>query len=250
MKQLRAFVLPLALLALWQLADMMREGTSDTFAAPIEIAGSFVTAFGTADLWRATGDTLASAALGFAIGFALGVTAGIAFALLPPLGRLLRLTVEVLRPLPAIAIVPVAILALGFGYKLEVTIVAFATFFPVLIMAEAAVRQINPQLTEVATVLNLSALAKLWKIIIPAAMPRFFVAARLSTGIALIVAITVEVAANPMGLGARLMSASQSLRPADMFATLVWIGILGWGLNLLLVACEQKLFSNGRGIQR
>jgi ABC-type nitrate/sulfonate/bicarbonate transport system permease component len=85
------------------------------------------------------------------------------------------------------------------------------------------------------------------KIVVPAALPRIFVAFRLSAGIALIVAVTVEIAVNPIGLGAGIMTAGQALRPELMLAYLVWIGAVGFTLNALLVLAQQKLF--GRAAQ-
>ena len=61
-------------------------------------------------------------------------------------------------------------------------------------------------------------------------------------GIALVVAVTVEITANPLGLGYRMTIAQQSLQPDLMFALLLWIGLLGWSLNALLVRAEARLF--------
>ena len=83
---------------------------------------------------------------------------------------------------------------------------------------------------------------RVWKIIIPAALPRIFVAFRLAAGIALIVAVTVEIAINPLGLGAGIMLAQQALRPDLMLAYLVWIGAIGYALNVLLVVAQKRLF--------
>ena len=83
---------------------------------------------------------------------------------------------------------------------------------------------------------------RVWKIIIPAALPRIFVAFRLSAGIALIVAVTVEIAINPLGLGAGIMLAQQALRPDLMLAYLVWIGVIGYALNVLLIVAQSRLF--------
>ena len=77
---------------------------------------------------------------------------------------------------------------------------------------------------------------------IPAALPRIFVAFRLSAGIALIVAVTVEIAINPIGLGAGIMLAQQALRPDLMLAYLFWIGVIGYALNVLLIAAQRRLF--------
>jgi len=73
-------------------------------------------------------------------------------------------------------------------------------------------------------------------------MPRLFVALRLAGGIALIVAVTVEIAANPLGLGAMIMAAQQALQPASMLAVLVWIGLVGLALNAGLGRMQRHLF--------
>lgn len=247
MTRARGLALPLGLILLWQGLAMLHGIQSDTLAAPDRILAALVAGIAAADLWHATGDTLAAAGLGLVLGVALGAPTGLAFGLVPPLSRLLRVPIELLRPVPAIALVPIAILVFGFGHALEIAIVAFATFFPVLILIEAAVRGVEPRLSEVARMLGLSPLARITKIVLPAVLPRAFVALRLAAGLALVVAITVEIAANPMGLGARLMLAANALRPADMFATLIWVGLLGWAINAALMAVEARLFPADRG---
>jgi ABC-type nitrate/sulfonate/bicarbonate transport system permease component len=121
-------------------------------------------------------------------------------------------------------------------------IVAFACVWPMLILSRTAVRSIEPRLMEVARALRLAPAQRVWKIIIPAALPRIFVAFRLSAGIALIVAVTVEIAINPLGLGAGIMLAQQALRPDLMLAYLVWIGAIGYALNVLLIVAQRRLF--------
>ena len=98
---------------------------------------------------------------------------------------------------------------------------------------------IEPRLIEVSRVLRLSPGDRVRKIIIPAALPRIFLAFRLAAGIALIVAVTVEIAINPIGLGAAIMTAQQALRPDLMLAYLVWIGVIGYALNIGLVVAQQ-----------
>ena len=159
-----------------------------------------------------------------------------------PAKRLMEVTIEAVRPIPSIALLPIALIALGFGYRMEIVIVAFACVWPILILSRAAVRSIEPRLMEVARALRLPPAQRVWKIIIPAALPRIFVAFRLSAGIALIVAVTVEIAINPLGLGAGIMLAQQALRPDLMLAYLVWIGIIGYALNILLTVAQQRLF--------
>jgi len=94
----------------------------------------------------------------------------------------------------------------------------------------------------VARVLRLSPWARVVKIVVPAALPRIFVAFRLAAGISLVVAVTVEIAVNPMGLGYAIMTAGQALRPDVMLAYLLWIGVVGFALNTLLIAAQYRLF--------
>ena len=125
---------------------------------------------------------------------------------------------------------------------MEIVIVAFACLWPMLILSRTAVRGIEPRLMEVSRALRLTPVQRIIKIVIPAALPRIFVAFRLSAGIALIVAVTVEIAINPLGLGAGIMQAQQALRADLMLAYLVWIGIIGYGLNIALVVVQRHLF--------
>jgi sulfonate transport system permease protein len=147
------------------------------------------------------------------------------------------------RPIPAVAIIPIALLIFGFGYRMEFSIVAFAVFWTTIILARAAVASIDPRLAEVAALLGLSISARLSKIYLPASLPRLFVALRLSVGISLVVAVTVEIASNTLGLGYRMMEAQSSLHPDLSLAYLVWIGILGWAVNVGLARVQLLVFA-------
>jgi NitT/TauT family transport system permease protein len=201
-----------------------------------------VEAFSDGSILVATRDTLASAFAGLAAGGLIGLAFGIALGLLTALDRLLEVTIETLRPIPSVALLPIALIALGFGYRMEITIIAFACLWPILILSRAAVGGIEPRLMEVARALRLSSRDRVAKIIIPAALPRIFLAFRLAAGVALIVAVTVEITINPIGLGAGIMTAQQALRPDLMLAYLVWIGIVGYALNSGLMLAQRHLF--------
>ena len=162
----------------------------------------------------------------------------------------MEVTIEAIRPIPSIALLPIALIALGFGYRMEIAIVAFACVWPILILSRAAVREVEPRLMEVSRALRLSPADRVRKIIIPAALPRIFVAFRLAAGIALIVAVTVEIAINPIGLGAAIMTAQQALRPDLMLAYLVWIGLIGYGLNAGLMLAQRRLFGRAALVRR
>ena len=237
----RAFVLPAILLALAEIGARAN-GASDSVAPPSEVLVAFAGALADGTLIIATRDTLASAFGGLAIGGIIGLIFGILLGSFGALNRLMEVTLELVRPIPSVALAPVALVALGFGYRLEIAIVAFACTWPVLLLTRSAVAGVEPRLIEVARALRLSFPARVVKIIVPAALPRIFVAFRLAAGFALIVAVTIEIAINPLGLGAGMMTAGQALRPELMLAYLLWIGIVGFALNILLVLAQQRLF--------
>ncbi|MBT9386789.1 ABC transporter permease subunit [Pseudooceanicola sp. CBS1P-1] len=242
---MKGAVLPLGLVLAWQGTATVFGLQSDTLSDPLQVLAALAAGLGDASILRATVQTVGAAAAGLMLGAGLGAVTGLVCGLLPVLSRLLRLLIEVLRPVPAVAMIPIALLVFGFGARLEISVVGFACFFPMLILTETAVRGLHPLGRDVARMLRLSLPQRVVKMVLPAILPRLFVALRLCAGIALIVAVTVEISSNPMGLGYRLMLAGQSMRPADMFATLLWIGLLGWGLNLALVRAEHWLFATG-----
>ncbi len=238
----RGAVVPLALLALAEAIAVAIDLKSDSLARPSDIARAGAAAFAEGAMVKTTFATLAAAGGGLCIGAGLGLVCGILLGLFRTADRLMEVSVEAFRPIPSVALIPIALLVWGFGYGMEIAIIAFATFWPILILSRAAISGIEPRLLEVSRALGFGLFARVTKIVLPAALPRIFVAFRLAVGISLIVAVTVEIAANPQGLGFAIMDAQQSLRPDLMFAYLFWVGIVGWSLNALMLWSQRRLF--------
>ena len=236
----RGAVAPLALLAALEAWARTIGRSSDAVAPPSQALLAFVRAAGDGSLLEATAFTLSTAALGLALGGALALALGVVLGLSRRAAALAFLSVELLRPVPSVALIPIAMLAFGFGRAMELAVVAFAIFWPVLVLTQAAVRQVEPRLLEVAAALQLSAWDRIWKIVLPAVLPRLFVALRLAVAIALVVAMTVEIAANPHGMGYAVMIAQQSLEPALMLAWLGWIGVVGYAVNVAALAAQRR----------
>jgi NitT/TauT family transport system permease protein len=242
LERTKPLLLSLVTLLVFELWARLAHLQSDSLAPPSAVLAALAAALADLSIPIATRDTLLAAFAGLAIGSVIGLALGIAFGVSSVLDRLMEVTIEAIRPIPSIALLPIALIALGFGYRMEIVIVAFACVWPMLILSRTAVRGVEPRLMEVSRALRLTPVQRIIKIIIPAALPRIFVAFRLSAGIALIVAVTVEIAINPLGLGAGIMQAQQALRADLMLAYLVWIGIVGYGLNLALVVVQRLVF--------
>ncbi len=238
---LRPFVFPAVLLGALEWWARTTGRDSDALAPPSAAVRAFVGAAGDGTLLTATAFTLGSAALGLLIGLLLGVAGGTLLGLSRRAATLASLSVEVARPVPSVALIPLAMLVFGFGLGMEVSVVAFACLWPVLVLTQAAVRQVEPRLLEVARALQLTPWQRFVWIVGPAIVPRLFVALRLGVAIALVVAVTVEIAANPHGMGYALIIAQQSLDPALMLAWLGWVGAVGFAINAAALALQRAV---------
>jgi ABC-type nitrate/sulfonate/bicarbonate transport system permease component len=240
----KPFVVVALLLLGWQYALGDGSVVSDTLAppGPVVIALGHLLVDGT--ILHKTLETLTSTLLGLALGGGVGTLLGIMSGLARPVAAVIRGPVEVLRPLPAIALVPLMTIGFGLGLKMEVYVIAFAVFWPSIILSQNAVMQVERQLLEVADSLELSWIARVQKIVLPAIVPRLVVMLRFTAAIALLIAVTVELVSNPRGLGHEMMMASEAFVPDRMLAYLVIITLLGWSLNWALVSAERR-FAQG-----
>lgn len=240
-RRLQAWIVPVGALLLFEWYTRRHAGSSDALAPPSVAVQAFARAVADGSLWQATGFTLLSAALGLAIGASLALILGIALGLSRRAARMSLLAVELLRPVPSVALIPLAMLVFGFGLRMEVAVVAFASFWPMLVLTQAAVTQVEPRLLEVSRMLGLTPLQRGLKIVLPAIVPRLFVALRLGVAVSLVVAVTVEIAANPSGMGYAMMIAQQSLEPASMLAWLAWIGVVGYAINTAALKLQRAV---------
>ena len=239
---LKGLILPVILVILWEIAARSGFIVAESMSFPSAIASAGYLALRDGSLLQATQETFGAALAGLAIGAGLGISSGVAFGLWRLLASLMRLSTEALRPIPSVALIPLALLIYGFGYRMEIVVVAFACFWPLLIITENAVRGIEPRLLEVSRALGFGLFARVFKIVLPAALPRVFVGLRLAAAVALVVAVTVEITTNPIGLGYALIVAQESMRPDCVFVFLLWIGFLGWLVNAALLRAQHRWF--------
>jgi ABC-type nitrate/sulfonate/bicarbonate transport system permease component len=242
-------LVPLLLIVVAEVAFRLGHLQGDTLAAPSQILSAFAVAVQDGTLATATKDTLVTTFGGLALGGAFGLALGIVLGSFHVIDKLLTFPIEIARPVPSVALIPIAMIVAGFGYSMEIAIVGFAAAWPVLITTRSAIAEIEPRLIEVARVLRLGLVATTLKIVLPASLPRIFIGFRLAAGIALIVSVTVEIAANPIGLGHAIMMAQQSLHPALMLALLVWIGVVGVAMNALLIFAQKRLFGRAGHVE-
>jgi len=224
-------VIPIAMLAAWEALWHIDAMRMESLSRPWDVGQALFHGLTGGELLIATAETFQAALLGFAIAAVIGLAVGVVLGLLPWLESVVGPSIDAMRPVPSVALIPLTLMIFGFGVRMEAAVVAFACLWPILIVTISAVRSIDSALLNVARVLEMTTYERMVKIILPAALGRIAVGLQLALAISLVVAVTVEIVLNPRGLGHGMMSAQQAMRFDQMYAQLLWIGVVGWGLS-------------------
>ncbi len=233
----------LALLALWEVAS--RAGWVYTVYMPpiTRIAGAWAELTASGELAHALGVSLYRATLGYAAAILIGVPLGVLVGFYRALFSLSEPLVELLRPLPPPAVIPLAILFLGIGDAMKVFMIAFACFFPMLVSSMHGVRNVETRFTDAARALGLGDASILWYVIVPLAAPPIAAGMKISLAIALILTIIAEMVAGNNGLGFLILDAQRSFRVPELYAGIFTLALLGYALSRMLAALERRVLS-------
>ncbi|HXV78925.1 MAG TPA: ABC transporter permease [Candidatus Binatia bacterium] len=185
---------------------------------------------------------------GYLLAAAIAVTLGVVLGYFRLAHSLLETLIEFLRPMPSVAIVPVAILLLGIGDAMIVAVTVYASAWPILINTIDGVRHIERTLVDTGRTFGLARRRILWEIILPAASPYIVTGLRVSLSIALILVTTAEMIAGSQGLGFFILDEERSLRSRAMYAGIILVAMLGYLLNRLFLALEEKAMKWHRGM--
>jgi len=192
-------------------------------------------------LWIHIGTSMLRVVKGFALGFVIAVPVGILMGSSLAAFRLINPLMEFLRPVPPIAIIPLAILWFGIGEVSKVFIIAYGSFFPVLVNTIAGFSEVQPVLVRAARTLGASPVRIFTDVVLRSALPFIIVGARLGMSMAFIVLVAAELIASSEGLGYLINDARYNFRTDRVFLGMILIGLLGLALNRLLVLIEKRL---------
>lgn len=179
-------------------------------------------------------DTLASGYRvlgGFAIATVLALTLGLVMGFSNFVYNLFNPLIQILRPIPPIAYIPLAILWFGLGNPPAFFLISIGAFFPILMNTIAGVRQVDPLLIRAARNLGASNVTLFLRVILPAATPNILIGLRVGIGVAFIVVIVAEMIAVNNGLGYRILEAREFLWSDKIIAGMVTIGLLGLAID-------------------
>jgi ABC-type nitrate/sulfonate/bicarbonate transport system permease component len=195
----------------------------------------------TAAFWRALGDTVLAWALGLAIAVAAGVIVGVLLGSVEVLRLLTASTIEFLRPIPSVALIPLVIIVYGGNISSTLVLVVYASFWQVLIQVLHGVHDVDPVARETARSYGLSRWAQVRHVTWPTALPYVLTGVRLAAAVALILAITAELVIGSPGLGSAIGLAQSGGAVATTYAIVLVTGLLGVGVNVAFRTLERRV---------
>ena len=225
--------------AVWELVSISGIVTNDALAGPWQTASALASHLGA--LGSAAGNTLEAWAVGLAIASILGIAAGSLVGRSAIAEAFTEMLVRMMRPLPSLALIPIAILVAGLGLKMTSGLVAFTAFWPVFINTRYGVQQVDNLFIDTAHTLGLSAVGTLLRVIIPAAAPLIASGLQVAISLALVVTVSVELVSGSGGIGSFVLQAQQGNAIPTMYAGILVGGLVGWLLNRVYALATARL---------
>ena len=178
---------------------------------------------------------------GFALALLVALPLGLMIGRIPFVRKLLDPTLQVLRPIPVTAWLPLAMILFGLGPKSAFFLVCLGAFYPILVNTIFGVRSVDPRLFEAASMLGCQGTAQFYRVVLPASLPAIFTGLRLGLGFAWVVIVVGEMTGVQTGLGAIIMEARQLSRTEIVISGMIVIGIAGFVSDRLVVLLGQWL---------
>jgi ABC-type nitrate/sulfonate/bicarbonate transport system permease component len=231
----------LGVLALFEFLSRTEIISSDSFPPVSQMLATLWDHLGTSALWEAIGQTLEGWALGLGIAAALAIPIGIVVGSSFLMYRSLRGIIEFLRPIPSVALIPLAILIYGSGLESKVFLAAFASFWVLLVQTLYGVQDVDPVATDTARSFGFSRIQRLWRVTLPSAVPYIATGVRMASTVALILSVTAELVIGSPGLGRAINIARSGGNVELMYALIIVTGLLGWVLNEICARAERRV---------
>lgn len=242
-------VVPVGLILAWQAAVMLGFVNPQILPSPTSVVGKWWEYLGSGELMTDALGSLYRVLVGFAIGAGMALPIGLLMGASPLVMRLLNPMLQVLRPIPPIAYIPLAILWFGLGNPPAVFLIVIGAFFPVLMNTIAGVRHVDGIYLRAARNLGASQGTIFLRVILPAATPYIFSGMRIAMGTAFIVVIVSEMIAVSDGLGFRILEAREYFWSDKIIAGMFTIGFLGLAIDTGMSALNNYLLRWHRGLE-
>jgi NitT/TauT family transport system permease protein len=238
----RASTSIIVFLIVWEVTARAELIQISLFPPPTKVAMAFVEMARSGDLQRDVPTSLLRAIGGLAMGSALGIIIGIVTARIKKVDNYLSPLIQLFRPLPPVAIIPLIIIWFGIGEISKLFSILFAVFFPVWINTHVGSRGVPKTLIWSAQTLRVKGVAVLWKVILPSALPFIVAGIRVGIATAFTMVFVSELAGASAGIGYQISNSHLAYRVDRMIAALIILGALGYLTDLLLTRSVKLMF--------
>lgn len=240
-KQLIPWSVPILLLLVWQLLSQTGLLPTRILPAPTAVVQAGLTLASTGELWQNLYVSAFRALVGFLIGGVLGFVLGLLNGLFPVAERLLDTSMQMLRNIPHLALIPLVILWFGIGEEAKIFLVAIGVLFPIYLNTYHGVHTVDKGLIEMGKVYGLKPLDLFWQIILPSALPSVLVGVRFSLGIMWLTLIVAETIAASSGIGYMAMNAREFLQTDVVVFSILLYALLGKLADVAARLLEERL---------
>ena len=238
-ERLLYFISPILLLALWEIALALGFGDRRFIPAPSDIAVRFWQLTVNGELVRHVGVTLWRVFAGFVIGTVPAVVIGLLMAMFRPVRIFFDPLIAALFPIPKVALMPLLLLAFGFGDASKIALVATAVFFPVIVNTYAGAANIDRLYWDVARNYGASPMVMFTRVVFFGALPLIFAGLKIALAVSFVVLVAAEFVASKNGIGYLIWNSWELLQVDFMFVGIVVIGILGLITSVLFQEIER-----------
>src|ERR1700730_601951 len=238
-RSLLAIISIVGTLCLWELATAMGLIDEVLLPSPAEVIKTLIASVADGSLLKNVVASLVRVLEGFLLAIMVAVPLGVAMGVSRTVFGLVDPLLELLRPIPPIAVIPLTILWFGIGELSKALLIAYGAFFPILVNTMAGFREVERVHVHAAQVLGANRYHVFRDVVLRSALPFVIVGARLGMGMAFIVLVAAEVIASRAGLGFMINYARYNFCTDQMFVSMACIGILGFALNTLLLTTER-----------
>jgi ABC-type nitrate/sulfonate/bicarbonate transport system permease component len=231
----------LFVLLIWQFAVESGLVNRLFLSTPLQAFGALIERAQSGTLWAAIFNTALRLIAGWMLAVILAMVLGTLIGNSATAHQYLSPTLEFFRPLPASAIIPVAVLFLGLTTTMSTFVIAFGSLWPVTLSAIHGYVKVPHELREVASALEMGRLRYILTIALPSASVDIMAGLRISLALALILTVVTEMQASLPGLGYEIILAQRTYRSADLYAGLITLGAFGFLVSQLLLIAERRL---------
>jgi sulfonate transport system permease protein len=235
--------LSIAILVVWQALSQSGFINQLLLPSPLRIALTFLDLLKSGELLRHIWISILRVLAGFGIAAALGLGLGVSIGLSRTLDRVTDLIIQVVKPIPPIAWIPLAILWFGIGEQSKIYIIFLGAFFPIIINTIDGIRQTDHKFVEVARILAVPRLRFVRQVVLPGALPAIMTGLRVGLMVAWMCVVAAELIAASSGIGYLIMDARQLSQSDVVLVGMISIGVIGKVMDSLIKRLEQKLIS-------